>query len=137
MIYGRNYLTGLQSAARLQHYYCRPADRKYEGLTGETVVYLLCLMIDISPDHYSLITAREVSSLETSHPNMLLLPTQAFHRKIPVITSPLTDGCPVSTALLHRAEWKTMLAREDAWCLVVSETIVRDVMMLAGTGGGL
>ena len=34
MIYGRNYLTGLQSADRLQQSYCRPADRKYEGLTG-------------------------------------------------------------------------------------------------------
>ena len=128
MIYGRNYLTSLQSAARLQQYYCRPADRKYEGLTGERGdwlvrwVYLLCLMRDISPDHYSLITAREVSSLETRH-----IPICYYYPpRLSSHYSSTSDWHSESESALHPAEWKTMLAREETrWSQSQRETRMR------------
>ena len=81
------------------------------GRPGEEIVrraYLLCLMIDISPDHYSLITKREVSSLETSPPNMLvLLPRLSTGKFLSLLH--LTDGCAgpatITTELNGRQCW--------------------------------
>lgn len=114
MIYARNYLTVLQSAARLQQYYCRPFIRNYEGPAwrGDCKESIFVVFDDryfprsLLPHHQE--RSQQFRDLASQYVSII---TQAFHRKIPVITTPDWWLCRPSHHH-HRAEWKTMLAWE-------------------------
>ena len=94
MIYGRNYLTGLQSAPRLQQFTADLSSGWGERESGKVSIFVVFderyFPRSLLPRHHE----RSQQFRDISPPNMLLLPSSAFHRIIPVIATPLSSDWP-------------------------------------------